>query len=264
MRIDKRYIAAFFGAVFAFLLVSFFISEKKTKPTVLFFSGSGMRAPVTEIIKNFSEQTRIPVNVYYEGSRNLSEYIDTYGDADLILPGGLAAIEDLRRKGLVKESALVALHIPAILVPQSKKGSIRGLDDLAAKGVRIVMANPSQAASGKLIYEALKKHPKSKQIFANIVAYGSSTNDTMRVFTELYKKGQADAVLEWDIMARDPEWKGLAVVPFDKKYAAKEYLKIAILNTRKEKIDARRFYEYFRIEGVKVFQKHGYKTGDSL
>lgn len=256
-----RYVAGIFGAVFVALLILFPISEKKHKQTVIFFSGSGMKAPVMEIVNKFLEQTRIPVNVYFEGSCNLSEYIETYGDIDPMLPGSLKPIEDLKDKGLVKESALIAWHIPAILVPESKKSSIGGLDDLASKGVRIVMANLSQASSGKLIYEALKNHPRAKQIFANVVVYGSSTNNTMEVFTELYKKGQADVVLEWDVMAYDPQWKGLVVVPFDKKYAVRTPLNIILLKTQRNNVNIRRFYDYFRTEGIKVFQRHGYKTG---
>ncbi|MCL5976929.1 MAG: substrate-binding domain-containing protein [Nitrospirae bacterium] len=244
----------------ALIAAFIFLPPKKDKRVVVFFSGSGMKIPVAEIARDFTASTGIAVDVHLEGSSILRQYIETYGEAELFLSGDKENIDILDKKGLVKKSAFIAWHIPSILVPEGNRKNITGLDDLAEKGMRIVIANPKQAASGKLISEMLRRHPKGKEILSNVVVYGSSTNDTLRVFKELYKKGAADAVLEWDIMVHVPEGRGLTVIPFDKKYEIKDPLMQAMLKNSHVTEDAQRFYDYFRTEGVKAFEKHGYNT----
>ena len=246
--------------IIALVAALIFLPAKKGKRVVVLFSGSGMKIPVEEIAKDFTASTGIAVDIHLEGSSILRQYIERYGEAELFLSGDKENIDILAKKGLVKNRAFIAWHIPVILVPEENRKNITGLDDLAEKGIKIVLANPKQAASGKLVYVMLQRHPNGKKILNNIVVYGSSTNDALRVFKERYQKGEADAVLEWDIMVHVPEGKGLTVIPFDKKYEVKDPLMLALLKNSHVSEAAQRFYDYFRTEGIKAFKKHGYNT----
>ena len=242
------------------LAVFFFLFNRKDNRFIVFFSGAGMKIPVNEIVKDFTDLTGSRVDVHFEGSSVLRQHIETYGDADLFMSGDKENIDTLVKKGLVKESVFIAWHIPAILIPFENKEKVKGLDDLAKKGVRFVMSNPKQASLGKMVNEMILRHPKGKEILRNVAVYGSSTQDDLRLFWDLYKKGGADAVVEWDVMVHVPEGKGLLVVPFEKKYEMKDSLIIALLKTSRNPDRARLFYDYFRTEGIKVFKKHGYST----
>jgi ABC-type molybdate transport system substrate-binding protein len=61
-------------------------------------------------------------------------------------------------------------------------------------------------------------------------------------------------------MVHVAEGKGLLVVPFEKEYEIRDALILALLNTSKNPVGAKRFYDYFTTEGIKVFKKHGYTT----
>ena len=147
------------------------------------------------------------------------------------------------------------------MVQPETSGKIKGLNDLAKEGVRIVMSNPQQASLGRLVNDMLKRHPKGSDILNNVVAYGSDSQDDLRLFRDLHKKGKADAVIEWDVMAYVPEGKGLIVVPFEKEYEIKDPLTLALLKASRNPERSRQFYDYFKTEGTKVFKKYGYNTG---
>ncbi len=54
------------------------------------------------------------------------------------------------------------------------------------------MSNPHQASLGKLVRDMLLRHPNGKAVPRNAVAYGSSFQDDIRLFRELYRQGRAD------------------------------------------------------------------------
>ncbi len=227
---------------------------------VVFFSGTGMKAPASEIVKDFTDLTGISVDVHFDGSSILRQHIEIYGDADVFMSGDKANIDALVKKELVRESSFIAWHIPFILIPPENRERIKGLNDLSKKGIRIIMSNPAHAASGRLAKEAISRHPKAEEILGNVAVYGSSTADSLARFWDLYGKGQADAVIEWDVMVHVPEGKGLLAVPFEKEYEIRDFIMLALLKTSGNPEISKKFYDYFRTEGLKVFKKHGYNT----
>lgn len=246
----------------AFVSVLFLFN--KDEKTIVFFSGAGMKVPVTEIIKDFSEKTGIKVDVHFEGSSILRQHIERYGDADIFMSGDKENIDILINKGIIKESSFIAWHIPAILVPTENIEKIKGLNDLSKRDIRFVMANPRLAASGRMAYEAISMHPRSRDILNNVAAYSSSTQESLTIFRDLHQKGQADAVIEWDVMVHVPEGKGLFVVPFEKEYEIRDSIMIALLKKSRDPYISKRFYEYLKKEGIEVFKRHGYNTEANL
>jgi len=254
------YITLIAAFLLAAAVISLYTCKGGESRYIVFFSGSGMKIPVSEIVRDFSGKTGIAVDVHFEGSAVLRRHIETFGDADLFMSGDRKNVELLVEKGLVKEHTFIAWHIPVILLPPENRDMIKGLNDLAKKGVRFVMANPAHAASGRLVHDMLQRHPKGKEILNNVVVYGSSTADALRLFRELREKGEVDAVVEWDIMVHAPEGSGLIAVPFEREYEIKDPLMLAILKAADKSSNAGKFYDYFRTKGIDIFKKHGYNT----
>jgi molybdate transport system substrate-binding protein len=248
-------VIALLAIVFAAI---FFYQRNKEERFIVFFSGEGMKVPVSEIVNDFTDKTGLRVDVHFDGSAILRQHIETYGGVDLFMSGDKKNMDALAEKGFVKELTFIAWHIPSILVPPENSEKIKGLNDLAKEGVRIVMSNPQQASLGRLVNDMLRRHPKGGDILNNVVVYGSDSQDDLRLFRDLYEKGEADAVIEWDVMVYGPEGKGLIVVPFEKEYEIKDPLTLALLKTSGDPKISRKFYEYFRTEGIKAFKKHGY------
>lgn len=259
MPITKKYLALIV-IIIPIILLSVFFLYRKDRHLIIFFSGAGMKVPVSEIVKDFTDQTGIKVDVHFEGSAILVQHIKTYGDADLFMSGDKKNMDILIKDGFVKENTFIAWHIPSILIPPENKGRIKGLNDLAGKGVRFVMSNPVQASLGRLVNDMLLRHPKGKDILNNVAVYGSDSQDDLRLFWDLYGKGRVDAVIEWDVMTHVPEGERLLIIPFEKEYEIKDPLLLALLKTSKNPKISKRFYDYFKTEGIKIFKKHGYNT----
>ena len=231
------------------------------KPTVLFLSGAGMKAPVNEIAADFERQTGIKVQTQFGGSSILRDYILNFNAGDIFLPGDKKNLDVLSEKGLVADSAFIAWHVVAILVSPEAKGRISGLDDLAKPGIRIVMSNPKLASLGRIVRQnIIEKHPRGDDILKNVVVYGSSTQDVLK----LYRKGGIDAIIEWDVMAATPEGQGLIVVPLKKPYQVRDELVAGLLTHAHNPKAARKFYDYLITRGKEVFRKHGYNIDPRL
>ena len=253
-----KYLVFFLSLLVLAAAALLFILGNEDDSAIVFFSGAGMKAPASEIARNFTDLTGIPVHVHFEGSAVLRQYIETYDDADIYMSGDKKNMDILKEKGFVREPVFIAWHIPSILIPPENRNKIRGLNDLAKNGVRFVMSNPSQASLGRLVNNTLSRHPKGDKILNNAAVFGSNSQDDLRLFWTLYKKGEVDAVIEWDVMAYAPEGKGLMIVPFEEQYEIRDPLMIGLLTTSRNPDRAGRFLDYFRTEGVKIFKAHGY------
>lgn len=256
MRSNKNTIILLTGGVILLILsAGYFLQSQKNQPSLLFLCGAGMKSPVLEIARNFERETGITVQTLFDGSSILREYISSFKAGDLFLPGDKNNLDILDEEGLVEESSFLAWHIVAILVSPGFKDTIKGLDDLAGKNVRLAMSNPRQASLGRLVMnKIISRHPAGGNILKNINVYGSSSQDVLK----LYREGHADVLLEWDVMAATREGQGLVVVPIEEEYQVKDPLSAGILKTSKNPVLARQFYNYLLTEGRQVFQQYGY------
>ena len=228
---------------------------------IIFLSGAGMKAPVSEIAANFERETGIKVQTQFEGSSILRDYILDFNTGDIFLPGDKKNIDILAEKGLVKESCFIAWHRVAILVDLRHTARIKDLDDLAGKDIRLAMSNPRLASLGKIVMKnIIERHPKGQDILNNVVVYGSSSQDVLRI----YRKGGIDAIIEWDVMATTPAGKGLVVVPLSAPYQVNDKLYAGLLTTAVSPLLAEKFYSYLITEGKEVFRKHGYDIDEAL
>lgn len=246
-----------FAIIIIVSTVAFFSLTIRNNTTLLFLAGAGMKVPVNEIAANFEEETGIKVQTQFEGSSILRDYITDFNTGDIFLPGDKKNIDILSEKGLVGESSFIAWHVVAILVSPEAKERIKGLDDLAKQGVRIAMSNPKMASLGRIVTNnIIKQHPKGEGILKNIVVYGSSSQDVLK----LYREGGIDVIIEWDVMAATPEGKGLSVIPLEKPYQVKDELFAGLLTSARNPKKAKQFYDYLVSKGKDVFRKHGYNT----
>lgn len=214
-----------------------------------------MKEPVSEIAANFERETGIRVQTYFEGSSTLRDYVLEFNAGDIFLPGDKKNLEALQEKGLVKDSTFIAWHVVSILVAPQMAERIKGLDDLAAPGIRLAMSNPKQASLGRIVMEQIiEKHPLGEKILQNVKAFGSSSQEVLT----LYRRGGIDALIEWDVMAATPEGMGLEVVPLAPPYQVRDELHAVQLSSAVDSVLAKRFFNYLRSTGREVFQRHGY------
>ena len=80
---------------------------------LLFLSGGGMKAPVSEIAHGFEQETGIKVMTRYEGSASLRQYIARFQVGDVFLPGDKGNLDILSAKAscLCMDSSLTLLTV---------------------------------------------------------------------------------------------------------------------------------------------------------
>ena len=156
--------------VFIILLVIvsasiFFYQGKEKERFIVFFSGAGMRVPVSEIVKDFTDSTGIKVNVHFEGSAILRQYIETYGDADVFMSGDKANIDALMLDIMMpKKNGIAAYEEIIKMDPKIKALFMSGYAEevlyrkgLTEKGLNLLSKPVSPNNILKSIREALNK-----------------------------------------------------------------------------------------------------------
>lgn len=256
-------LAFIFTVALSFILVTgcLLMKSKQQKQQITFLCGAGMKAPVTDIVETFERETGIKVQTVFDGSSTLREYIIEFNSGDVFLPGDKANLDVLQEKRLIKKSSFLAWHVVAILVAPELKEEIKSIDDLAKDGIRLAISNPRLASLGRVFMDRIiSSHPLEKDILRNVVVYGSSSQDVL----DLYREGEIDAILEWDVMAATKEGQGLVVVPIAEQYRVKDELRVGLLTTSKNSDLARKFYDYLLTYGKDFFRKYGYNIDPNL
>src|SRR5439155_5872495 len=87
---------------------------------------------------------------------------------------------------------------PILAVKKGNPLEIRSLDDLLTKNARISMTDPSAAATGKLVEEALQRAGKWDQFKARVTVFKGTVSE---VAADL-QVGAADAGIIWDAMLK--------------------------------------------------------------
>ncbi len=230
---------------------------QRQQPPLLFLCGAGMREPIAELIAQFSSRTGIAVDVRYDGSAILRDYILTFRQGDLFLPGDVENLLLLADAGLVTRNDFLARHDAAVLVPAEDRRKVTQFADLARPGVRIVMTNPRMASLGRLLVtKVLDRHPLGRAILDNVVVYGSSSWDVL----QLFQKGGVDAALDWETSAYTPAGAGLIALPLPPGYQVSEPLRLALLATSRQQARARRLYRFILRHAGATFRRYGYHT----
>src|SRR5439155_7791729 len=85
---------------------------------------------------------------------------------------------------------------PILAVKKGNPLEIRSLDDLLTKNARISMTDPSAAATGKLVEEALQRAGKWDQFKSRVTVFKGTVSE---VAADL-QIGAADAGIIWDAM----------------------------------------------------------------
>jgi molybdate transport system substrate-binding protein len=165
--------------------------------TLKVFAAVSLKAPFTEI-KSKYESTHPGVSISYnfDGSQILENQLASGAAADVFASADQSYMQKARNAGLVSTSQIFAKNKLIVIVPKSNPAKIYALKDLASKGVKIDIADPSVPV-GQYSLQVLDKLGKSagygpayeNSIKANLIS--QETNDAAVV--QKVQLGEADA-----------------------------------------------------------------------
>jgi len=242
-------------------------SEKMVK----LYAGAGLRKGVDELIKAFSAQSGVRIDVEYGGSGPMMSRAKIQKDADLFMPGDVGWIEQLDsppNTGIVEDSKLVAYFVPVIIVRKGnpKTEKIDRLEDFFRKDrkdLTIALGN-EYCQVGKASLEILKnKGLDIKEIDPKRLMRSKTVNE-LGLFV---KTGRADAAIVWDAIAnnnRDALEK-IEIIEIPKDLDLISRVEVGMLSTGRNKAAARKFVDFIAgPTGQKKLKEHGYSTLDFL
>jgi molybdenum ABC transporter molybdate-binding protein len=162
------------------------------------YCAAGLREPMEAIRAVYEKERGVRLTIQYGGSSTLLGNLRLKHDADLFLPADDSYIEIAKRDALITAIFPVAKMRPILAVKKGNPLSIRSLDDLFTKNVRISMTDPDTAATGKLVKGALEEADEWDAFKARVTVFKATVSE---VAADL-QVGAADAAIIWDAMLK--------------------------------------------------------------
>lgn len=232
--------------------------EERSRPLVL-YCAAGMRLPVEKIIADYRSECGVEVQVHYGGSNTLLGQIEVSQMGDLYLSADESYLQLAREKDLMDEAIPLAIMRAVVGVPRTNPRNISSLEDLLQDKLRLVMANPDQAAVGKVVRSALQEAGKWEAIEKQTGTYGvfkptvtDSANDI--------KLGSVDAGFLWDAVAA--QYPEIQVVELPELAGTAANIGVGVIRFSRQPTEAVRFARYLAASdrGLKMFSNSGYRV----
>jgi molybdate transport system substrate-binding protein len=157
---------------------------------------AGLREPIESLRAAYEKEHGTHLTIHYGGSSTLLANLRIQRDADLFLPADDSYIDLAKTDGLITETFPIAKMRPILAVKKGNPLEIRSLNDLLTKNIRIAMTDPSAAATGKLVKEALEKTAQWDAFKPRVTVFKATVSE---VAADL-QIGAADAAIIWDAM----------------------------------------------------------------
>ena len=238
-------------AMLGFVLI---FSGRAAAGDLYFLAGAGLRQPVDELTRKFTEDTGIKVKIEYSGSGKLLARLKATGEGDVYLPGSHVYVDKLKAEGEVLSSYPVVLHTPVLAVWKETKKKIEQFSDLAGPGVRLGLGDPKAMALGRTAEEILRNSGMAKKILPNVTVRAA----TVKQLALYVKRGDVDAAITGRTDAIQFQ-DSVRMIEIHKSWYTAEVITAAVLKTSRNPDDARRFATFLSTaSAVRVFEKYGF------
>jgi molybdate transport system substrate-binding protein len=221
--------------------------------SLLVYSGAGLKKPMNDIGKAFTEKYGIGVEYTFAGSGTLISQMELSRKGDVFVPGGTPDYRIAQDKGLVVEDrGYIAYHVPVIVVPKGNPRNISSVDDFARPGLKLALGGANTTAIGRAGDRLFQKHGILDAVEKNVVLRAPTINEVVVAMT----MGTADAaLLTLDLV--NPETMDVIDLPQEDSLALIVPAGATTFTTEPDA--ARQFVEFVTSdEGKAIFAKHGF------
>jgi molybdate transport system substrate-binding protein len=223
--------------------------------TVRVYAASSLTDAFREMAAAFEEDhTGDAVALSLAGSQVLETQIEQGAPADVFASADLGHAQALERLGLLLDHAVFARNGIVLVVP-ARGGKVARLTDVAAAGVRVVVAGPTVPA-GRYTFEVLGRVGRDfeARVRANVV----SEETNVRAVLAKVALGEADAGFVYATDAATARGKAKAIPLPGGEAVVAEYA-IGVLREAQAPAGARRFVALVLSEkGRRILRRHGF------
>jgi molybdate transport system substrate-binding protein len=230
-------------------------SGRVSEPVTVFCAAAN-RAVVEEIADRYREEFGREVHLEFGPSQTLLSRCEVGSGGDLFLPADDSFIATASEKGLVRETIPIAKIKGVLIVPKGNPKSINSFEDLVSRELRIVQADPSATAIGKVTRQALTSLGLWEALDEATMAYRGTVTD---VATDV-QLDAADVGIVYDIVANlFPE---LEAVEIEELRATSSNIQVGVLASSRNPAAALHFARYLSAmdRGLENFRSHGFEV----
>lgn len=222
------------------------------------YCAAGLRTPVAQIAADYQREYNVAIELQFGGSNTLVSQIEASGVGDLYLAGDDSYVALAQEKGLAREALPLATMRPVVAVPTGNRKNIERVEDLWRPDVAVAVANPDQAAVGKLVRQQLEANGQWKQLDEAVRNRGVYKPTVGDVANDILL-GSVDAGIIWDAVAA--QYPDLQTVDFPVFGDAQVNIEATVLSSSQQPTAALRFARYLaaRDRGQKTFERFGYR-----
>ena len=235
------------------LSVLFFTSCGREGITSL--TAAGLKEPFLHLVEKYKgEHPGEKVDVVFAGSGNLLVKLENRL-GDLYIPASYSYMEEAVKRNLIdpKTVKILAYHRPVLVVRNSFAGNVKSLEDLLKVDLKIGIADPKEAAIGRVTYRILKKAHLWEALQPKIAVKTATVNQLL-----LYlKSGAIDAAIVWGELAR--KLKGVAVIELPPSLVEREPIPVGVTTFTKNREAAVKFETYL-LKHREVFKTYGFSV----
>lgn len=222
--------------------------------SILVYAGAGLKAPMDEIGKVFTQKYGIEVQYTYGGGGTLVSQMNLTHKGDVFIPGSTVEFNTAKSQGLVNASQLIGYHVPVIAVQKGNPKNITTIQDFAKPGLKIALGDVNATAIGKAGAKIFKKFNITQAVEKNVVTRTPTINE----LTIILNTGQADASL-LTLDQINPETMDAISIPVSDNEVL--VVPIGVTTFTKNQASAQKFADFVASdEGKAVFAKDGFPT----
>ncbi len=240
------------------LIFSGIYAENFKGKTIVLCAGAGLIKPMTEIVKNFENETKGNVDIHYGGSGELFATLSTTG-CDVFIPGAFFYTKKAEKEGFIdkKTTEKVTKHIPAFIVQKGNPKNIHSFSDLTQPGLKIALGDPRAVAIGKVAVKMLKNSGDYNRVKKNISIYAGTVNQLL-IYMAMK---QVDVAIIWEDMLSWAKEKGkLEIIPIPKNENTIKTIPASVGSMSKNKKMANSFNKYLiNKKSKKIWKKWGFE-----
>ena len=256
----KSRIAILLATGFATVVLSCVVGcnrDESAERAVKLYAGAGMRVGVDELIKAFSEQYGVEIDVEYGGSGPMMTRAKITKNGDLFMPGDVGWIDQLHAdSGIVEDRSQVAYFVPVIIVEKGNPKGILRLEDMLRKDLTIALGNEF-CQIGKASAKIFAKNGLDLKVIDPQRLVRSKTVNELGSFV---KNKRADAALVWDAIAiNNANALDMIEIPLEQNRVSN--VVVGMLSTGRNKKQARQFVDFITSDaGQEILKRNGYRT----
>jgi molybdate transport system substrate-binding protein len=238
--------------IFACAVIVTACRQDASSKRVVVYCAANLKKPVEAIAEQYRKEFGVEVSLQYGPTGTLLTQLQVAKQGDLFIAADDGALEDAKKKNLIKEVLPLVVQHPVIAVKKGNPHAVHALSDLLKPEIKLAVPNPDSASIGKITRKLLAAQ------WEPLAAKAVVMKPTVTEIAADVQLGSADAAFVWDSTV--PQFKELEAIEAPELTKHRERASAAVLTVCTQSQEALRFARYMAApdKGGVEFQKQGF------